>query len=55
LYALAGDSECSDPTTNYTFQFLGKTLPSIYQTSLANVLIESGLALVRFVHQNFTS
>jgi hypothetical protein len=46
LYALAGSSACSDSTTNTTFQYLGQTLPSIYHTSLANVLLESGLALV---------
>ena len=47
LYAAAGADNCSDPTTNATFDYLGETLPSIYQTSLANVLIECLLILVR--------
>lgn len=46
MYDLAGEGDCSDPTTNSTFDYLGKTLPSIYNTSLANVLLESGLCLV---------
>ena len=46
MYAAASEGECSDPTTNATFRYLGEALPSIYQTSLANVLLESGLFLV---------
>ena len=47
MYALVGDEDCSDPTTNSTFKYLGEKLPEIYQASLANILLEAVLILVR--------
>lgn len=46
LFAAAGKGDCSDPTTNYTFDYLGEALPYIFQTSLANVVLESILCAV---------
>jgi hypothetical protein len=46
VYKLAGDGACSDTVTNSTFDYLGTVLPGIYNSSLANILLEAALALV---------
>ena len=46
MYALAGEEKCSDATTNSTFRYLGEKLPAIYQTSLANAVLEGLLLMV---------
>jgi hypothetical protein len=46
LFATAGKDDCSDPTSNETFDYLAKTLPGIFQKSIANVALEGAMLFV---------
>ncbi|KAJ1417411.1 hypothetical protein B484DRAFT_453993 [Ochromonadaceae sp. CCMP2298] len=43
MFEIAGNDKCSDDLTNNTISFLGKTMPEIYRTTIANFVIEGCL------------
>jgi len=54
VYYQAGKDECSDDLTNSTFDYLGEELPSIWQSSIANICLEGlllALALFTLYYQ----